>query len=59
MREPPKQYPFPREKTRPVTGPAWHEGMTFDEAKAAWYSYLRIVSNIRQMDLPVGHKVKD
>lgn len=52
MKQPPKQYPFPRDKTRPITGPSYHEGMSFDEAKAAWFTYLRVVQNIRQMNLP-------
>ena len=57
--KPKKQYPFPRAVTRPITGPAYEEGMTFDQAKSAWYAYLRIVSNLRQMDLKPLHKNKD
>jgi len=49
--KPKKQYPFPRGATRPITGPEYVEGMTWDEARRAWNAYLRIVQNIRQMDL--------
>jgi hypothetical protein len=56
---PPPQYPFPRALTKKITGPEYKDGMTFDEARAAWYGYLRIVHNLKQMTLPHGHKKRD
>lgn len=56
---PPKQYPFPRSVTKPITGPAYHEGMSVDEARSAWYAYLRVVSHIRPMDLAPLNQVKN
>jgi len=54
---PPKQYPFPRSATTPITGPAYVEGMTWDQARRAWAAYLRVVSNIHPMDLkPLNQK---
>lgn len=56
-KKPVKQYPFPRSVTKPITGPAYHEGMSVQEAKNAWFAYLRIVGNLRQMDLkPLNQK---
>lgn len=53
---PPKQYPFPRAKTTRITGPAYDENDTWDEARKKWAAYVRVVAQIRQMDLPPGHK---
>ena len=47
-----KQYPFPRSVTKPITGPAYTEGMSINEAKKQWYAYLRVVSQITPMHLP-------
>ena len=55
---PPKQYPFPRAKTTPITGPAWEASDTVDEAIKKWKAYVRVVGQLRQMDLPPGHKAK-
>lgn len=56
---PPKQYPFPRDKTVGITGPAWEETDTVDEAIAKWNAFKRVCSRIRQMDLPPLHKIKE
>lgn len=56
---PPKQYPFPRDKTTRITGPEWDPADTVGEAIEKWKAYLRVVSRLRQMDLPPGHKIKD
>lgn len=55
---PPKQYPFPRDKTRVITGPAFESHDTWDEARQKWFAYVRLISHIRQMDLPPLHKAK-
>lgn len=47
-----KQYPFPRSVTKPITGPAYIDGMSVNEAKKQWYAYLRVVSNITPMHIP-------
>lgn len=56
---PPKQHPFPRDKTTRITGPAWELTDTVDEANEKWKAYLRVVSRLRQMDLPPLHHVKE
>ena len=47
---PPKQYPFPRAKTTPITGPAWDISDTVDEAVKKWKAYLRVVGQHPGLD---------
>jgi len=59
QKAPPKQYPFPRDKTVKITGPAYEDTDTLEQAEAKWRAYVRVVTRLRQMDLPVQHKIKD
>ena len=44
--------PFPRDRSRQITTPAWRPGDSPDDARAAWFTWLRIVANLRQFDIP-------
>lgn len=50
------QQPFPREATKPVTPPGMRPGDTLRDANAAWFAWLRIISNLSQMQLPPHHR---
>jgi hypothetical protein len=58
-RKPPTQYPFPRDVTRPITGPALEAGDTPDDARKKWHEWLGVVARLRQMDLPARSKRKE
>jgi len=51
--------PFPRSRSRQVVTPAYREGDSIQDAKDAWFAWLRIVGNLRQFQIPPGHRVKE
>jgi hypothetical protein len=51
--------PFPRSRSRQVVTPAYREGDSIQDAKDAWFAWLRIVGNLRQFQVPPGHRVKE
>jgi hypothetical protein len=55
-RRPPTQWPFPRAVTRKITPQAWDPNDTVDEARDKWEAWLRVVSNLRQMDIRARSK---
>ena len=50
--------PFPRELTKPVTAPAVDRHTTLEDANTLWFAWLRVLANVRQMDLAPRHKPK-
>jgi hypothetical protein len=58
-KQPPTQWPFPRDITRKITAPAYEDGDTADDARAKWYVWLDTINRLRQMDLPARPKRKE
>ncbi len=50
--------PFPRSQSRKVTTPAYREGDSLQDAKDAWFAWLRIVAGLRQFQVPPGRRVE-
>jgi hypothetical protein len=48
--------PFPRAYTVVVTPPGIRPGDSIRDANAAWFTWLRIISNLTQMTLPPGRR---
>ena len=51
--------PFPRDDSRKVTPPEYRDGMSVEDARSAWYAWLRIVGDLRQFNIPPKRRTKE